>query len=129
MLDLWTALYHAVVYAVLAGAVAVGCLAALTVVGAVAAVRAGARTASPLPGLAAREAVVPVVVELDGHHYALTVDSVDDVVEAAAETASARMPLKGGWARIAAGVVEADGDMLLLIDVAALIAGPQSIAA
>ncbi|WP_246078566.1 ComEC/Rec2 family competence protein [Modestobacter excelsi] len=48
-----------------AAAVVVGCLAALTVVGAVAAVRAQGRTASPLPGLAAREAVVPVVVELD----------------------------------------------------------------
>ena len=80
----------------------------------------------PRPGDEGRESVV---VELDGHHYALTVDSVDDVVEAAAETTAARMPLKGGWARIAAGVVEADGDMLLLVDVAALIAGPQSIAA
>ena len=78
------------------------------------------------PGDEGREAVV---VELDGHHYALTVDSVDDVVEAAAETTAARMPLKSGWARIAAGAVEANGDMLLLVDVAALIAGPQSIAA
>ncbi|CCH87178.1 ComEC/Rec2-related protein (modular protein) [Modestobacter italicus] len=55
-----------------AGAVAVGCLAALTVVGAVAAVRAEARTASPLPGLAARAAVVPVVVELDDDPRPLT---------------------------------------------------------
>uniref|UniRef100_UPI00110CB18D ComEC/Rec2 family competence protein n=1 Tax=Modestobacter altitudinis TaxID=2213158 RepID=UPI00110CB18D len=46
-------------------AAVVGCLAALTVLGAVAAVRAEGRTASPLPGLAAQEAVVPVVVELD----------------------------------------------------------------
>lgn len=74
------------------------------------------------PGTASREAVV---VELDGHHYALTVDSVDDVVEASGEATAARTPLKGGWARIAAGTVEAEGNMLLLVDVAALIAGPQ----
>lgn len=70
-----------------------------------------------------------VVVEVEGHHYALRVDSVDDVVEASSEETSTRTPLKGGWARIAAGTVEAEGDMLLLVDVAALIAGPQGIAA
>ncbi len=55
-----------------AGAVVVGCLAALTVVGAVSAVRAQERTASPLPGLAARAAVVPVVAELDDDPRPLT---------------------------------------------------------
>ncbi len=80
----------------------------------------------PRPGSDSREAVV---VELDGHHYALTVDSVDDVVEATAETDATRTPLKDGWARVAAGTIEADGAMLLLIDVAALIAGPQAAAA
>lgn len=78
------------------------------------------------PGDHGREAVV---VELDGHHYALIVDSVDDVVEAANEEAARRTPLKGGWSRIAGGTVEADGDLLLLIDIAALIAGPQAVAA
>jgi competence protein ComEC len=48
-----------------AGAVVVACLAALTVAGAVAAVRGQARESSPLPELAAREAVVTVVVEID----------------------------------------------------------------
>jgi competence protein ComEC len=45
-------------------AIAVGCLAAATAVSAAAAVRAGERAASPLPGLAAAGAVVPLVVEL-----------------------------------------------------------------
>lgn len=79
------------------------------------------------PGDDGREAVV---VERDGHHYALTVDSVDDVMEAGAECLSTRAPLTPGWARVAAGTVEADGDILLLIDIDALIAGrPQAIAA
>ena len=78
------------------------------------------------PGDAGREAVI---VELDGHHYALTVDSVDDVVEATGDATATRTPFTAGWARIAAGTVEAGGDMLLLVDVAALIAGPQAAAA
>lgn len=78
------------------------------------------------PGVASREAVV---VELDGHHYALMVDSVDDVMEATGETDATRTPMKGGWARVAAGTVEAAGDMLLLVDVAALVAGPQPVPA
>lgn len=77
------------------------------------------------PGDSGREAVI---VEHDGHHYALAVDRVDDVVEAE-EAASTRAPLRGGWARVAAGFVEAGGDMLLLLDPAALIAGPQAAAA
>lgn len=79
----------------------------------------------PRPGTASREAVV---VELDGHHYALIVDSVDDVLQSSGGTDATRIPLKDGWARIAAGTVEADGDMLLLVDVAALVAGPQALA-
>lgn len=79
----------------------------------------------PRPGTPGREAVV---VELDGHPYALTVDSVDDVVEASEATVT-RAPLAAGWARIAAGWVEAEGDLLLLIDIPALVAGPQAQAA
>lgn len=78
------------------------------------------------PQTSSREAVV---VELGGHHYALIVDSVDDVVETTDGADAARIPLRDGWERVAAGTVEADGDMLLLLDVAALIAGPQTLAA
>ena len=78
------------------------------------------------PGDSSREAVI---VEMDGHDYALTVDSVDDVVEAARGAAETRTPFTAGWARVAAGTVEAGGDMLLLVDVAAVIAGPRPLAA
>lgn len=78
------------------------------------------------PGTPGREAVI---VEQDGHHYALAVDGVDDVVEAPCDADSARMPFEGGWARVSAGTVEADGGVLLLLDITAVIAGPQSLAA
>jgi purine-binding chemotaxis protein CheW len=70
-----------------------------------------------------------VVVVADGHPYALLVDGVEDVVEASGETRPVRTALKGGWRRVAKGIVDAGGDLLLLLDPAALIAGPSSGAA
>lgn len=64
------------------------------------------------------------VVELDGHHYALIVDSVEDVVEAMSEPTPIRAAMGEGWERVALGMVETEEGPLLLIDVAALIAGP-----
>ena len=68
----------------------------------------------------AREAVMAVV---DGHPYALLVEAVEDVVEASGERRPATA-LTGGWRRIGRATIEAEGDLLLLADVEALIAGP-----
>jgi len=65
------------------------------------------------------------VVELDGHHYALIVDLVEDVVEAASEPAAVRAAMGPGWERVSHGMVETETGPLLLIDVAALIAGAE----
>jgi len=64
------------------------------------------------------------VVELDGHHYALIVDSVEDVVEAMSDPSPIRAAMGEGWERVALGMVETEEGPLLLVDVAALIAGP-----
>ena len=64
------------------------------------------------------------VVELDGHHYALTVDAVEDVVEALSEPAAIRAAMGAGWERASKGMVETDEGPLLLVDIAALVAGP-----
>lgn len=69
------------------------------------------------------------VVEVDGHHYALIVDSVEDVIEAVSDPVSVRAAMDAGWARVASGVVETADGPLLLIDVAALISGPEARAA
>ena len=65
------------------------------------------------------------VIELDGHHYALIVDQVEDVVEALSEPAAVRAAMEPGWDRVAQGMVETEEGPLLLIDVTALIAGPE----
>ncbi|HEY0629603.1 MAG TPA: chemotaxis protein CheW [Sphingomicrobium sp.] len=64
------------------------------------------------------------VVELDGHHYALTVDAVEDVVEALSEPAPIRAAMGGGWERVSQGMIETEEGPILLVDIAALIAGP-----
>jgi purine-binding chemotaxis protein CheW len=70
-----------------------------------------------------------VVVELDGHHYALMVDTVEDVVEALSEPLPVRAAMGPGWERIAEGMVETETGPLLVVDVAALIGGIEAKAA
>ena len=69
------------------------------------------------------------VVELDGHHYALIVDLVEDVVEAQSEPQIVRATMGDGWERVSQGMIETETGPLLLIDVAALIAGAERQAA
>ena len=69
------------------------------------------------------------VVELDGHHYALIVDVVEDVVEALSEPAPVRAAMEDGWERVSQGMVETEEGPLLLVDVAAVIGGAEAKAA
>ena len=92
----------------------------LTVIDCAASLQAGR------PGSETRDAVVVVA---DGHPYALLVDGVEDVVEASGEARPVRTALSGGWRRVSRGTVDAGGDLLLLIDPGALIAGPEAKAA
>ena len=69
------------------------------------------------------------VVELDGHHYALIVDLVEDVVEALSDPTPMRAAMGEGWERVSAGLVETESGPLLLVDVATLIAGAEAKAA
>ena len=63
------------------------------------------------------------VVEFDGHHYALIVDLVEDVVEALSEPSPMRAAMGAGWERVTQGMVDTESGPLLLVDVAGLIAG------
>jgi purine-binding chemotaxis protein CheW len=79
--------------------------------------------AAPTPVRAA------AVATLDGHAYALLVDSVEDVVETSGDPRPLPGAIAGEWGRIARESVEAEGDLLLLVDSAALISGPIAQAA
>jgi purine-binding chemotaxis protein CheW len=65
-----------------------------------------------------------IVVPSGGHPYALLVDEVEDVLEAAGPPAPPRAPIGAGWDRVAIGMVEAEGDLLLLVDPHLIVAGP-----
>lgn len=61
------------------------------------------------------------VVEVEGHHYALSVDAVEDVIEATSEPAPINAAMGDGWERVARGMVETAQGPLLLVDIATLI--------
>src|SRR3954454_22435074 len=69
------------------------------------------------------------VVELDGHHYAVIVDLVEDVVEALSDPLPVRAAMGAGWERVSNGMIETENGPLLLVDVAGLIAGAETKAA
>ncbi|MBV9529143.1 CheW domain-containing protein [Sphingomonas sp.] len=69
------------------------------------------------------------VVELDGHHYALIVDLVEDVVESRSAPMPVRAAMGAGWERVSVGMVETETGPLLLVDVAALVGGSERQAA
>jgi purine-binding chemotaxis protein CheW len=70
-----------------------------------------------------------IVVPSEGHTYALLVEEVEDVVEASASPVPINAPIGRGWDRVAIGMVEADGDLLLLVNPHLLIAAPTAQAA
>ena len=63
------------------------------------------------------------VVEFDGHHYALIVDLVEDVVETLTRATPVRATMGAGWERVSQGMVDTETGPLLLVDVAGLITG------
>ena len=72
-------------------------------------------------------AAYAAVVEHDGHSYALLVDAVDDVTTSLSEVEVVRAPLGPGWDAMTQGMVETAEGPLLLVDIGAMIAGPDEV--
>ncbi len=68
------------------------------------------------------------VVEVEGHAYAILVDRVEDVVEAASEPERPDATLGEGWNRVSLGMVETAIGPAILVDIAAIVAGPDQAA-
>lgn len=77
----------------------------------------------------AAQAMQAVIVAFEGHPYGLLVDQVEDVVVGSGAVQPVRAALGSGWARAALGVIEHEGEALLLIDPTILIGGNEAIAA
>lgn len=70
-----------------------------------------------------------IVVQSEGHPYALLVEAVEDVIDSTSAPVAVRAQIGAGWDRVATGMVDVGGDLLLLVDPHALIAGPAAQAA
>ena len=66
-----------------------------------------------------------VVVSVDGHHYGLLVGSIDDARVIDEPPQPIRGRLEAGWPRVALGMLELDGEAMLLVDPERIIAGPD----
>ena len=67
------------------------------------------------------------VVAHGGHAYALMVDFVEDITTAAGAVEQVPGGFGAEWSRIAAGMIETMAGPALLIDIAALLAGPGAL--
>lgn len=64
-----------------------------------------------------------VITQIEGHHYAILVEALEDVAPFALAPLSVGFALEGGWRRAGCGVVDREGDPMLAIDLRALIPG------
>lgn len=71
-------------------------------------------------GAEARRAVITLI---DGHHYALLVDALDDVAPFDLLPLSGGIALGSAWRTAGRGIVERDGEPILAIDLASLVPG------
>lgn len=69
-------------------------------------------------GSNARRAVITLV---EGHHYAMLVDALDDVAPFDLLPLASGVGLDAAWRRASRGIVERDGEPILAIDLASLI--------
>lgn len=79
----------------------------------------------PGPNAASR-AVITIV---DGHHYAVLVDALDDVAPFELAPLAAGIVLDKGWLSVGRGIVERDGEPILAIGLSALIPRGLALAA
>lgn len=66
-----------------------------------------------------------IVVAHGGHSYALLVDVIEDITTAASDAGQIPGGFGSEWSRIATGMVETMAGPALLVDLPALLAGPE----
>ncbi|MEG8026726.1 chemotaxis protein CheW [Sphingomonas aerolata] len=68
-----------------------------------------------------------VITQVDGHDYAILVDSLEDVAPFERLPLSSGLALNHGWAAAASGLVDRDGEPMLVLDLTAVV--PSSLPA
>jgi purine-binding chemotaxis protein CheW len=75
------------------------------------------------------EATRAVITQVEGHHYAILVDSLEDVAPFDLAPLSPGIVLDRGWRATGCGIVEREGEPILAIDLRALVPGLTPLAA
>lgn len=68
-----------------------------------------------------------VITRVDGHHYAMLVDALDDVAPFELLPLAGGVALDPAWGGAGRGVVEREGEPILAIDLASLVPGHATI--
>lgn len=84
------------------------------------------RASLELGTIAREDVMTAVIVDCDGHSYALLVDEVEDVIEAAAPDSCPAL-LSASWRRVSKGTIRRGEEAILLIDPATLVMGPGGV--
>jgi purine-binding chemotaxis protein CheW len=71
----------------------------------------------PMPASATRA----VITRVEGHFYAILVDSLEDVADFLPQPLSSGLALDRGWQAAGTGMVDRDGEPVLILDLAALV--------
>ncbi len=64
-----------------------------------------------------------VITVIDGHHYAVLVDALEDVTPCALQPLAGGIVLDPAWRPIGCGIVELGGEPVLAIDLRAMVPG------
>lgn len=62
-----------------------------------------------------------IVTRVEGHHYAFLVDALDDIAPFALQPVAAGVALDDAWRRAGRGLVDREGEPVLVIDLACLV--------
>ncbi|CAN5257172.1 hypothetical protein BH10PSE15_BH10PSE15_11740 [soil metagenome] len=70
-----------------------------------------------------------VITRIDGHHYAILVDTLEDVALFEFRPLASGVVLEGVWSSIGYGTVELAGEPVLAVDLRAFVPGAAQVAA
>ena len=68
-----------------------------------------------------------VITRVEGHHYAMLVDALEDVAPFELLPLAGGVPLEAAWKAAGRGIVERDGEPILAIDLTALVPSTANI--
>lgn len=70
-----------------------------------------------------------VITRIDGHHYAILVDTLQDVAPFDFRPLASGVVLEGAWSSLGYGTIELEGEPILAVDLRALVPGATPVAA